>query len=307
MHFDFTTISLAHEEDEVKIPKIVKRLPKKLYMNYLLKKLPINMTYFTCIGEKQQNIILPFIKGQLKEYEIEFIREYIQAIINKYNLIHVYSSDSLNKYFEIEKISYHNLLSYIVLDQIIANVIKTYNFEWRNLRLVVIDSEDGKMDYILEMIVKNLNYLLIITRRQEYFKEIKEMIYDNTGLVVETSDYPLREIIEGDLIIDAHQEGYRHYNFFKKNAVVIDLESNSTKTQYQYSRRKDLSIIYKLSLTARGEEVDNDLLGQLLCSKSWVCSNFIKNSCRSYRVQDLLELARYYKITIKELKILAKN
>lgn len=302
MYYEIYMISLATKDSDIPINNFIRKLPNRLYKKYLMKKQPVEIKDINFIGEEGKNLILPFTNTSIQEQDKEYVEKFISKLLLKYEIKNVYSSHYLKKYIQQEKVSYQSLLKYIMLDQIIVKVLKDHNTTWKNTKLVIIDSEDGKMDYLLELFVENLNYLTIITKREEYFKEIKEIIYLNTGLVIEIIDNPTKESINGNIIIDANKDICKNYSYFEKDAILIDLESNNTKMQYAYSRRKDIQIVYDVILTAREEEIENDLLGYILCSRSFICSNFVRNIERSYKVKDFFDVRKLYNIKLKELK-----
>lgn len=301
MYYEFYMISLATKDSDIPINNFIRKLPNRFYKKYLMKKKPIEIREINYIGEQGKNLVLPFTDTSIKEQDKEFVEKFISEILLKYEINNVYSSDLLKKYIQQDKVSYQSLLKYIMLDQIISKVLNDYNITLKDTKLVIIDSEDSKMDYLLELLVENLNYLTIITKRQEYFREIKEIIYDNTGLVIELIENPTKESINGNIIIDANKDICKNYCYFEKNAILIDMESNNMKMQYAYSRRKDIRIIHDVILTARDEEIENELLGYILCGRSFICSSFVRNLEKSYKVRDFLEVRKLYHLELKEL------
>jgi hypothetical protein len=177
-------------------------------------------------------------------------------------------------------------------------ILIEHNISYKHLKLVIIDSEDYKMEYLLELFVKDLNFLTIVTNRVEYFEEIQQMIYDTTGLVIDVVSNPVKDPIDGDIIIDASQKINKNYNYFNKNAVVIDLEANKEKLQYLYSRRKDLKVIYDIVLSVQGTIVNNEMFFIFMKAKSVVFCNFVRRNSRNYGVIDLINESMNYDIKL---------
>lgn len=302
MEYNFTTISFSNRVDEVEIHYPFKKV-KKWYRKYLLKNLPILQKEFNYLDEIGYNIILPFTEEQLVDYEKDYMKEYINKVLIKYEVTHLYFPNIFKQYMPV---NYGNqersILKYGVLDQIVNKVLEKKKIEYKNLRLVIIDPEDYKMEYLLELFLKDLNYLTIITNRGEYFSEIREIIYDKVGLVLDIIKNPTKEQIGGNIIIDANENLNKNYSFFEKNAVVIDLESSREKLQYLYSRRKDLETIYDMVLSAKGSIVNNEMLEMMLSAKNFIFQNFKKQNSRNYGTGDLLQVMKQYDIELVSYK-----
>ncbi|BCN29749.1 S41 family peptidase [Anaeromicropila herbilytica] len=316
MEEDFNILELAKEKDEIEVNYFLKRIinrfsklskkeyvkqyAKNQYQKQLIKELPILIKEFNYLSEKGYNIILPFTKEDILKYDPDFIKDYIEKVRIKYDLNNLFIPNKFKKYVDtsIESEDDKKVLMYMVLDQLMKKILKEHNIEYKSLRLVIIDSEDYRMEYLLELFLKDLNYLTIITNRVEYFEEIQQKIYDTTGLVIDVTSNPVKEPIGGNVIIDANKKLNKNYNYFDKSAVVIDLESNKEKLQYLYSRRKDLETIYDVVLTANSTIVNNEMFAYYLKVKSFVFSNFVRSNSRNYGVVELLKEATCYDIKL---------
>lgn len=306
MNYNFALIELVKKEDILK-KRWMKRMPRKLYLHYVLKYLPVETTEAAGSGESGLEVILPFTKeelGQLKETYIESLLEHIKF---RYGIEYIFLSDGFSqsirqKYCE-DKIK-ESMLKYIMFPQIFERVLKESKIDFRDLSLIIIDSGNRKIEFILEMIYHNLNHLKIITGRQEYFEDFKEMIYDNTGLVVEVVKKGMGEYSEGNIVIDMNEEISREYRNFNKEAVMIHMESTREKQQYYHSRSKSMKIMYHIEVEMEKKPIENHLLEMMLYSKYQEIRDFTQEKKWNNMVQKTQKIVNVNQLKIRSLKYL---
>lgn len=285
--------------------KLGKILPRKLYFSYLKKRIPVSIKDITYLGIEGQEIQLPFSMAELRELEDDYIKGMIEKLVERYEIHYLYMEPNLLKHFrtidELMVPSYHNLLLYILLPKIFPLVLEKKNINKKDMRLVIIDSGDRKIEYILELLIWELNYLTIITDRPEYFNGFVDIIYDNTGLVIELLTNDNREEIHGEVIIDMSKDYQKCYMYFDKDAVILDLESNIKKRQYLYSRKRELVIFNDVILHSRRQVVDNGLFSLILLSRSRLLRDFTDDKNRDYVKNKLFDLCEEFHIDIEKL------
>lgn len=147
----------------------------------------------------------------------------------------------------------------------------------------------------MELLYKELNYLKIITKRQEYFKEFQEMIYDATGLVAETvdpKDYVAEPVpyIGPDVVIDLNSDLDFNYRVLEVNAVLFDMESSLEKRKYLAVKRKDLRVVYECEITYQGEKLDNNLAGMIYYGRYKVIQDFLSNKKQNQLANKLMDI-----------------
>ena len=191
-----------------------------------------------------------------------------------------------------------SLIKFLYLRQLVAIAREKLHIEEKDMKLVIIDSHDKRIEHVIEQFVCNLNYLTIITNREEYFDGFRDMIYDTTGLVVEFEELPLKDHIEGNIIIDLDRECYKSYNFFPYGSCVVDVNSSAKKRQYMQERRKDLTIIYDVDLMYQGNIIKKDMMVSYLRAKSVNIEAIYGEYYRNINQKEILELVEECDIKI---------
>jgi len=282
--------------------KIKKLIPRKLYLNYIYKKLPVTFNEIEYLGEKGQEIVLPFTENELETLEENYIKMFLEKIITNNEIEYLYVAPHLQKllYMNEEEHTpyYGSIFLYIMFPQIFEQMLEESKIDRKEMRLAIVDSGDRKIEYILELLVYDLNYLTIITKRPEYFNEFVDIIYDNTGLLIEIiSDEELQEI-KGNVVIDLTNQ---YHKVFNNTTVVLDMESNLKKRQYLYSRKKDIRIVYDVLLHYNNQLVNNELLGFLLLKNREIIREFHDNKNREYQTKEITEIGRILNLKLAKL------
>lgn len=209
----------------------------------------------------------------------------------------------LNRDFEL-------LMKYIAFTKILKKIESCFSIDWKLVKWVLMDSEDDKILFILDLILSEVNYLTIITKRKDYFEEKIEQIYEEYGLWITIESFPLKEQSEGNFIIDLSEEGYRSYTFFKSNAIVISMIHNKEKMIYLEKRRKDLVVITNMKIGIKelhNTNIDNAMLGYELCKQF----RQIKELSEGYYARGLLSIVKQILVTnhieVEELSFYNKN
>lgn len=293
-------ISLAKTKDEIKRGWFVKRYPLKKYQNYLIEKLPYKLEEKEYYGEKVDNIILQMTKEELDQYEKEFVQEYIQKVLAKLNIIHPHYEEELKAYLPKEE-DRTWIMKYIVFPELYQQIIQENQMEHTDINLVLIDSGDRKIQFLLENLIEDLNHLTIITNRESHFEKFVDAVFEETGLMVEIISTPITELIKGNLVVDASTESCKMYRYFDKDAIVIDMTSDKEKLMYLYGRRKDLQIICDMEISLRGEAAKKDLVTEILCCKYWNLYKFVYKENEICSGSELLFYQKMHHIKLEKL------
>jgi CBS domain-containing protein len=296
---------LMEEEEMVgkSYGKLLKRISVNWYYKYLIKKLPMKLGELTFLGDSIPCVMLPFTKEEKESLPNQYLDQYIEAIMRKMNINRAYCMEELQKRDNERSERERTLIKFLYLARLVNIVRDRLHIEEKDMKLVVIDSKDKRIEHVLEQFISNLNYLTIITNREEYFTGFRDMIYDTTGLVVECEELPLKSHIEGNIIIDLDSESYKNYNFFPYGACVIDVNSSSKKRQYLQERRKDLTIIYDVDLLYQGNIIKKDMMVNYLRAKSVNIEAIYGEYYRNINQNEILALIEECKIAIKEIVI----
>ncbi len=274
----------------------------RMYLYYISKKTPIQIEKVDYLGEESEKIILPFTREDIVGLSREYLQKYMSKVIEKTQLEKCYVSNSFSKYFEVifkeYFLSYQSILLYIMFKDILINICGEMSIEEKDLKILIIDSEDRRTEYMIESIVDDINYLTIITKRPEYFQGYIDMIYDTKGLVIQLEEDITKSELEGNVVIDLSKESYRH---LRGALAILDMNQTEKKLKYYYSRRKNNNIIYNVLLESDGEVVDNPKLEFLLIRNHQVIRDFIRDRSRENYVVELQKLKEMLGLNIEQV------
>ncbi|WP_455717920.1 hypothetical protein [Anaerosporobacter sp.] len=281
--------------------EFLKRISVKWYYKNLIRKLPMKLGKLTFLGDSIPCVMLPFTKDEKDSLPDQYLDQYIEAIMKHLNINRAYCIDELQERDNERAERERTLIKLLYLEQLVYIGRDRLHINEKDMKLVVIDSMDKRIEHVLEQFINNLNYLTIITNREEYITGFRDMIYDTAGLVVECEELPLKSHIEGNIIIDLDSESYKNYNFFPYGACVIDVNSSAKKRQYLQERRKDLSIIYDVDLLYQGNIIKKDMMVKYLRAKSMNIEAIYGEYYRNVNQNEILALLEACKIKVKEI------
>lgn len=298
-------ITLASEDTKIPVNRLMKKLPYNWYKTYLFKKLPTLEMETNYLGEIGNNIILPITEKELSHYNKEEIVQMINMVQEEHQLSQVYIEPKLSKYAELPWNTKKWIFHYLLFPQFFEKIVTDKGIMCKNMRLIVLDSHDFKAEYILEMLLPNLNYLTIVTERPAHFERMVEEAYCSFGLVIEVVEAPLRQTLKGDLIIDMNPNDYHSFGYFEKGAVIIYMNSGQEKLLYMECRKKDLILIYDMEIKREGKNLDKELAAQILCQKYWKILQFSESRGRFIDGFESQEIINFFDIKVGKLKVLA--
>lgn len=296
----YSIIRTIEKMEDNKYLKLKRYLPRKIYLYYLKKYGKPFIDESVYLGEKGDIIMLPFTKREFEELDENYKKTFIEKVIKEHEIKYLYTEPGLSKI--IRKIDdtliqeYSKILIYIMFTQIMDLALKDNSIDMKEMRLTIIDSGDSKIDYILDLIIYDLNHLTIITQRPEYFKEFVDIIYDNTGLVIEVITKIFEIEGKSDLIIDMSK---KRFNYQK--GVIIDMESDIVKRQYQYSRKRDTCIIYDIKICTGIQVVNNELLGFFLLKNHPNFQDFLEGANSDLIKKSLQEISKELDLKLMKL------
>lgn len=295
----FTVISLSKEENN---RKILKKGFGKGYKKRMLKSLPVDIKTTAYLSNEGERIVLPFTKSEADILGDDFVKEFIEKLIKKYDIAVPIFEEDLKRYESNLSEDNSKVIKYLMIKEILEAVCELEGIEKRKLKFIIIDSGDRKTEYMLEILLEEFNYLTIVTKREEYFSEFKDIIYMYNGLAVETVAAPLNGSIEGNIIINMDDRTLKDFIFFEKNSIVLDMESTAERRQYLYQRRKDIKYIYDIPLLYEGRKVDNRILGNIICNRSWLVDGLIRYGKKFASADEIREIMLEYSLKIECLK-----
>lgn len=300
---DFEVFSKEEEVIEKTYAKLLKKVSLKWYYKNLIKELPMKIGKLQFLGDSIPYVMLPFTKEQKACLPEKYLDEYIEKIMSVLGINRAYYMEELQERDYERSERERTLIKYVYLEQLVRVGMNKLHIKEKDMKLVIIDSGDKRIEHVLEQLTDNLNYLTIITNREEYFTSFRDMIYDTTGLVVEFEQLPLTTHIEGNIIIDLDCESHRCYNFFPYGACVIDVNSTARKRQYLQERRKDLTIIYDVKLLYQGDIIKREMLVNYLRAKSMNIEAIYGEYYKNINQAEIVSLLEQCDVKIKEIVI----
>lgn len=270
-----------------------------------IKRLNFKADEITLIGKKGLRITIPFPEDEVKEIPEDYLDNYIRRILDLYDIPGCYLSRELsflNRRFDMNK---KWIFEYLFFKEGITLFLDKCGIQKKSARFVVIDSGNKKVETILQTILEYTNYLTIVTNRVEHFRNAVEVVYEETGLMMEVVSAYTQKNIMGNVVINLDRDCYRIYSNFEEDAYVIDLEFTDKKLEYLANRRKDLTILYDYDFLIDGQELEKELAAEILVRDNWKLSRFVKRTEMSLTASELQSIVNYYKLQIKEMKILS--
>ncbi len=283
--------------------KLIKRISADWYYKNLMKRLPMKLGKLTFLGDSIPCAMLPFTKEDKANLPSQYLDQYIEEVMKRLNINRAYCMEELQERDNERAERERSLIKFLYLKKLVEIGREKLRIEEKDMKLVIIDSGDKRIEHVLELFINNLNYLTIITNREEYFTGFRDMIYDTTGLVVEFEELPLKNHIDGNIIIDLDSDCYKSYNFFPYGSCVIDINSSAKKRQYLQERRKDLTIIYDVNLLYQGNMIKKDMMVNYLRAKSINIEAIYGEYYRNINQNEIFELLEECKIKIMVIVI----
>ncbi|SFR57887.1 hypothetical protein [Anaeromicropila populeti] len=280
---------------------------KKKYYNGLYYKFPVRVQAITQYHMDGTVIQLPFTAEELEELEKEYIDKFMKKLWERFDIGSCYIEKDLRGVLKDYYEDKSWFFQYMLFKPCLLKIIEHYNIDLKETKVVIVDSNNKKIEFVLQYLVPELNYLTIVTDREEYFQDAIEIIYHTTGLLVELCQYPVQEPLSSTLVIFLDSGQYKLYSMFPENSFVMDLAFHPIKRDYLANRRKDLVIAYDLEIEFQGEQADKELVMEILTKDCWKINRFINKENSSITPGEMEELFKHYKIRVKTLKVLQKD
>lgn len=304
MEKEFAIISLLERKEERSSKKWKKYLPEAWYKRLLLQKLSVVKKEIEIGKEKGVHIQLPFTKVEAKKYGWEYVERYLEKVAQSYDLEAYFLDKEIRGCISYSVTYCDWLLRYLLFEAIFEKIVKDYQMDCKTLKVVLIDSGDDRTIYILELLLGRLNHFILLTKRKEHFSNLVEKIYETEGLMIELRGRPLKEEMEGDIIIDMSKDAYKEYNYVKERGVILCMEKDRNTIGYLYNRKRNLKIIYDIVYTIQEEYMEDELASVILRRKNWRLNQFAQNGFGQMGALEVKSLCDLYDIELKELKVL---
>lgn len=182
-------------------------------------------------------------------------------------------------------------LPYIYMKEILDIMRRYGQIPRKQLRLVLIDGGDQRIDYFLYEFLEKVNFLTIVTSRKEYFESLQERAFQELGLLVELVLPWEEKQLSGNLLWD-FSESLQSYDCYPKDCICFLPHKKPWKIREIMENGENLRI-----LTFAGVQKGNLTLPANLAECLWIPRNlpFRKSRC--------MELEKWCKAAQWEAKI----
>lgn len=238
------------------------------------------------IGEFQgTEITLPFSKDEALLYGEAFVKEYCKRVLFDYKSISVICPE-IDELFQGEnQTTYNPYMILFIMEELVERIRALRGISRKKLKILIIDGGNAFTDYIIDVLYTNLNFLKVSTLRPEYFEKQLEQIYEETGLVAELIQSPLKQADDSHIIINLQCKVNKDYNFFDSHASVIDLVREKKVIQCIKERRSSLQYYDDVKMTQRGKPLDLQLFYFILKKKGYLNTELNEENVKIYREQ----------------------
>lgn len=286
------------------IEKLRLKYRKQAHYQHLLEKMPYEEESITVMGRHGLRLELPFDEMEIQALPKEYVETYIRRILEHYGIEGCYlcrELNFLNGRFDMDK---DWIFQYLLFPEGIKLFLQECQIKKKNARFVVVDSGNKKIETILQVLLEYANYLTIVTSRVEYFKNAVDIIYEETGLMMDVVSSFTQQNICGNVVINLDQDCYRLYSQLEENANVVDLHFTDKKLEYLTNRRNDLTILYDYDFTVGAQSYHKELVAEIIVRDNWKASRFVKKQECSLTASEIEYMVKDYDLKIQCLKIL---
>ena len=143
-----------------------------------------------------------------------------------------------------------------------------------------------------------------MTDREQYFENAVDIIYEETGLMVDVISKRNKKQIHGDFIINLDHEEYRLYSGIEEHSCIMDLAFTNTKLEYLTNRKRNVHILYDYEISVDGEEIEPELLAEVMVRDNWKLSRFVKRSESVLSQDEIAFILKDYGLELEKLKVI---
>lgn len=295
---------------EKKIPwisKVWKLIKKENYNSKAIKKLAYHEEEIRIMDKCGLLIELPFNQEDISLIPLEYLEAYIQKILDIYDIPNCYLQKELNMLNDRFDMNKKWIFQYLLFEKGIDLFFEKYQLSKKDARFVLIDSGNKRIELILQVILEYANYITIVTNRERYFTKAVNVVYEETGLLMDVVSGHTQKNIAGNVVINLDKDCYAIYNNFEENAYVIDLQFTDVKLEYLSNRRRDLTILYDYDLVVADQELEKELVAEIMVRDNWKLSRFSKRNDGALTINEIRDIVECYKLGIEKLRVLERK
>ncbi|WP_304943108.1 hypothetical protein [Vallitalea guaymasensis] len=302
MYKKYAIISCNKETGDINFRNpFIRFFPKKMVRNYIIKKLPLNITEIDYLGNLGLDIKLPITEEELIE------EEYTKAIIDEFNRRHlIYNINTLVISKELKDyrdcfesiVGSEKAVQFLYIDKVIKKIINLSNKELKDMNFVIIDGDNSKTRFIIDNIYQGINSLTIVTSKPEIFEERVDEIYDETGLAVGITNYNVNQEISSDIVINCNGDKNKIFYSFDEGSYIIDFVSDDDKVKDILIKRNDINVITGVDIYVDDHLMSKELLHGILLNQNRLLRSMFLYGYKSNMFERLDKIKSKYHVRI---------
>lgn len=161
----------------------------------------------------------------------------------------------------------------------------------KQLRPVLIDGGDQRIDYFLYEFMEEINFLTIITSRKEYFESLQERVFQESGLIMELILPWEAKHLTGNLVWD-FSENLQSEDCYPYGSICFLPHKKRWKLREVLQERGDLTVAWISSVEIGGRNIPAEL-----------AESFLSNRSQPFRNSRCMELEKWCRSHGWEVKI----
>lgn len=282
----------------------IRLFPQKMVRNYIINKLPLNISEIEYLDNVGLDIRLPILEQEIND------TDYVKCVIDEFNrrlLIHNINTlviprelDNYRNDFE-SIVADEKVVQFLYMDKIIKKIINLKNKELKNMNFVIIDGDNSKTRFIIDLIYKGINSLTIVTGKPEIFEEKIEEIYNETGLAVGITNYNVNQEISSDIVINCNRDRDKIFYSFDEGSYIIDFISEDDKIKNILIKRSDINIITGVDMYVDDHLMSKELFHGIILNENRLLRSMFLYGYKTNMYDRLSKLKSKYHVRIGNL------
>lgn len=158
------------------------------------------------------------------------------------------------------------------------------------ISMVLVDDGDERTDYFLYEFMGELNFLTIITERQEYFMSLQERVFGQLGLLLELVRPWEAKNLQGNLVWD-FTSTLQPEECYPKNSICFMPHKKEWKINEQLSYSQEITAVFLKEIEINGIKISPSMAEAMLVPRRFP---FRKSRC-----EELAEWAKKQRWNVK--------
>ncbi|MCI8342732.1 MAG: hypothetical protein HFE62_05935 [Firmicutes bacterium] len=237
---DFAEIRYAKNFDETVYKTFIGKLPRVLYLKYLMLFAPLKIKNVQAFGAEGIEVILPVYKHEEDaDLKLRLIKKAAAVFLEKKTEI-VINRDKIPMVNGFKEVTGSVAMAFF-MKYIINEAARLKGIDLSSAEIVVIDGENLQTYAVINSIKEEVNNLWIHTYQKKRLEAVVDMVYEYSGLLAECFENAEScAMAGGDIIINCRGDMENFDFILKKGAIFIDVSGMSGKFNRLAEERKDM-------------------------------------------------------------------